>query len=317
MSSSTRGGPRRWPAGLLTTAVAVLVAAAPSVFAAGVDNAVCADCHDQVSEMFHQTAHGIYLSKGADANTSCESCHGNAMAHVESGGDPALIVNPAKADQFGAQVLCLDCHKGHQLDEWAFSAHNAADISCSACHTVHAPAPQTLKKATPELCYDCHSDVRAASNMPSHHPIAEKKIDCQDCHGVHGGSGRLTQDNTGRELCFSCHAEIEGPFVYEHPPVMEDCMICHTPHGAVADKLLKQTEPALCLNCHPMHFHVNVVSVDGEWTPIQAAPDRGGVSTADGFKKGFLTKCTQCHNMVHGSDFPGQAGSTGGGTLTR
>ena len=32
-----------------------------------------------------------------------------------------------------------------------------------------------------------------------------------------------------------------------------------------------------------------------------------------GMKKSFLTKCTQCHSAVHGSDLP-SAGTSGGGT---
>ena len=54
--------------------------------------------------------------------------------------------------------------------------------------------------------------------MPSHHPIAEGKLDCQDCHNIHGGSTSFVQDFSKNELCYSCHAEKEGPFVYEHSP---------------------------------------------------------------------------------------------------
>ena len=93
-------------------------------------------------------------------------------------------------------------------------------------------------------------------------------------------------------------------------------MICHNPHGAVADNLLKQAEPALCLGCHPMHFHATVVSVDGAYS-VPQAPERASTSTTDGWKQGMLTKCTQCHAEIHGSDLPSQAISTGGNALTR
>jgi DmsE family decaheme c-type cytochrome len=152
--------------------------------------------------------------------------------------------------------------------------------------------------------------------MPSRHPIGEGKLMCGDCHGLHGGPGRLTQDNTGRELCFSCHAEKEGPFVFEHAPVMEDCTICHVPHGSVANNLLKQNEPALCLSCHAMHFHTTNYSVDGDFSTPQA-PERAGTSSPDSWKSGMLTKCTQCHSEIHGSDLPSQASTTGGNALTR
>jgi DmsE family decaheme c-type cytochrome len=152
--------------------------------------------------------------------------------------------------------------------------------------------------------------------MPSHHPVREGKMSCLDCHNPHGGRVGLAQDDSGRELCFSCHPEKEGPFIYEHAPVSEDCMTCHTPHGSVADNLLIQTEPTLCLNCHAMHFHASVEGWDGNFG-VPMAPERAGFSTPDGWKKGMLTKCTQCHTEIHGSDLPSQSISTSGTGLTR
>ena len=139
---------------------------------------------------------------------------------------------------------------------------------------------------------------------------------CVDCHNPHGGNVRLASDGSARELCFGCHADKEGPFIYEHAPVNEDCMICHQPHGSVADNLLKQTEPALCLSCHSMHFHAAVEGVEGAFT-VPLDPSRNGTSTADGWKVGMLTKCTQCHTVIHGTDHPSQALSTGGNALTQ
>jgi DmsE family decaheme c-type cytochrome len=260
------------------------------------------------------TPHGTYLGADVGADNSCESCHGSALGHIEEG-DPAKIVNPGNHGQFDGSILCLSCHKSAKMDEWSFSAHSTGDVNCSDCHSVHMDYSAARNKG-PELCYTCHSEVKASTYMPSHHPIAEGKLDCSDCHNPHGGPARLTANRTGRELCFSCHGEIEGPHVYEHAPVNEDCGICHQPHGSVANNLLKQNEPTLCLSCHPMHFHGTVVSVDGEFS-VPQAPERASTSTSDGFKRGMLTKCTQCHTEVHGSDLPSQSISTGGTGLTR
>lgn len=284
--------------------------------AQGIANSLCAECHTEVSESFHMTPHGTYF--GAEAGLkeqNCEVCHGPGAAHIESG-DAADILNPARVEGSDGNELCLTCHNSNRLAEWPASHHSTADISCSSCHTIHGSAPNSLKVQSPELCYGCHANVRAATMMPSHHPIAEARVDCLDCHGVHGETGRLVQDNTGRELCFSCHAEKEGPFVFEHAPVNEDCMICHSPHGTVADNLLKQTEPALCLSCHPMHFHASAEGVDGNFT-VPLDPTRNGISTPDGWRLAMLSKCSQCHTQVHGSDMPSQATSTGGTGLTR
>lgn len=303
---------RAYPAAWFVVSMALFLAASAS---AGLPNEMCADCHDEVTEAFETTPHGTYFAHGEEHG--CESCHGNGMAHVESGGDPEQIINPANTDQFSAQALCLNCHQGHQFDDWAFSAHNSSDVSCSDCHTIHGSFEQSVKKPSPQLCYDCHSDIRAKTFMPSHHPIREGGIGCEDCHGVHGGSGRLTLNSSSRELCLGCHAEKEGPFMYEHAPVNEDCNLCHTPHGSVADNLLTVQEPTLCLNCHPMHFHAGVEASDGEWPAVNADLGRSGTSHPDSWKEGMLTKCTQCHSEVHGSDLPSQAISTSGKSLTR
>ncbi len=296
----------------LMLAVALLMAGPVS---AEVSDEDCTACHEEIGEMYAKTSHGVYLGNTARAEYSCESCHGPGDAHAEDA-DPALIINPARHDQFAGRETCLDCHQGHELDDWEFSGHRNADVTCSDCHQVHAGVGETVKKTMPDLCYDCHSDVRAAGYMPSHHPIAEGKMSCLDCHNVHGGTVTFAMDDGGRELCFSCHAEKEGPFLFEHAPVNEDCMLCHTPHGSVADNLLKQSEPTLCLNCHAMHFHASVESVEGRYYP-NLNHDRAGETTRDGWKQGMLTKCSQCHTEVHGSDLPSQSISGQGRALTR
>lgn len=290
------------------------IALMPSGVMADVPDEDCAACHDEVSEAFLQTAHGNYIAGSTYEGNQCESCHGSGNAHVEDG-DPDLIQNPGKWDSFAEQETCLTCHSGQKMSDWAFSGHRNSGVTCADCHKVHVPTAKGVAKVTPDACYECHSDVRAETYMPSHHPIVEGKIDCVDCHNPHGGSVTLAMDDSGRELCFSCHADKEGPHVYEHAPVSEDCMICHSPHGTVANNLLKVNEPALCLNCHSMHFHATVESVDGDFSTPQA-PERASSSTPDGFKMGMLTKCTQCHTGIHGSDSPSQAISTGGNALT-
>jgi DmsE family decaheme c-type cytochrome len=230
--------------------------------------------------------------------------------------DPASIINPAKFNAISSNETCLNCHDGQRFDFWEASGHKNGDVSCASCHVIHAEIGQTQTKTGTDLCYSCHNDVRVQALMPSHHPIIEGKMDCSDCHNPHGGLADMAMFDNSKELCFSCHAEKEGPFVFEHEPVVEDCMVCHTPHGSVADNLLVANEPILCLNCHAMHFHATITG-DPDDFAVPDRPDRAGVSTLDGWKKGMLTKCTTCHTAVHGSDLPSQSISGQGGALTR
>ncbi len=285
----------------------------PPADAVSVGSSVCLDCHEDVGNDFAKTMHGTLLSKASES--SCESCHGPGSAHAENQ-DPAMIINPAKQDQFDGKSTCLNCHNTDNFSNWIMADHNAANMNCSSCHSVHSEYEAKTTGKINNLCTECHLDVKAASFMPSHHPLKEGNMSCIDCHDPHGGQATFAHDGSNRELCFSCHPEKEGPFIFEHAPVNEDCMLCHSPHGTVADNLLTQTEPALCLNCHAMHFHAAIEGWDGNFANPQA-PDRAGTSTPDSWKEGMLTKCTQCHTEIHGSDMPSQAISTSGTGLTR
>jgi DmsE family decaheme c-type cytochrome len=149
----------------------------------------------------------------------------------------------------------------------------------------------------PQACYKCHQKIFAQNQMPSHHPIREGKMVCSDCHDAHGQAERNLKGDSVTALCYKCHADKQGPFVYEHPPVTEDCSICHEPHGTVANNLLHQPPTMLCLRCHTGHrtvpadhFGVPVADIDGD--PI--------------LQGAYYGDCTQCHSQVHGSDLPSQ-----------
>jgi DmsE family decaheme c-type cytochrome len=281
------------------------------------DSDACADCHADISENFSNTRHGTHLSGRAMPEMgSCQACHGPGEKHIESG-EAADILNPAKLDMVSGESTCLGCHDDYLFEGWAASIHRNNGIECTDCHKVHISFnSKDYYKRQIDQCYECHSEVKAATYMPSRHPIAEGKIECNDCHQIHGGENPFMQNFTSRELCLGCHAQLEGPFIFEHAPVTEDCMICHVPHGSVANSLLKQAEPSLCLGCHSMHFHAGIEGVDGPFS-VPNAPERSGVSNPEGWKQAMLTKCTQCHSEIHGSDHPSQSISGQGRSMTR
>jgi DmsE family decaheme c-type cytochrome len=305
-----------WVIATALLAVGWLFAAASTTGPEWADVGTCEDCHADISESFLSTAHGTYFSgRGMPDAGPCQSCHGPGAAHVDSE-DPADIFNPAKMDMIDSEATCLKCHDDYRWEEWSASIHRSNGIECSDCHQVHVGLGTRQYKRPTDRCYECHSEVKAATYMPSRHPIGEKKMECSTCHNVHGGEQPFMHEATAREACLQCHSQMEGPFIFEHPPVTENCLICHTPHGSVANSLLKQGEPSLCLSCHSMHFHAGIVGVDGAFDDPQA-PERNGVSTPDAWKRGMLTKCTQCHTEIHGSDLPSQSISGQGSQMTR
>ena len=153
--------------------------------------------------------------------------------------------------------------------------------------------PQYPTKFLEASCYKCHQDVRSEMQKVSHHPVREGKMTCFSCHDPHGS---ITTKNlraaSVNELCYDCHTEKRGPFLWEHAPVTEDCTLCHNPHGSNHEALLKQRPPLLCQQCHSPGGH-----------PALAYTSETAQNT---FQQRFMLaqSCTNCHSQVHGSNHP-------------
>lgn len=207
---------------------------------------------------------------------------------------------------------------------WHSSTHAIMGVACTDCHSPHASAnvpqivgishfevtrPKRMPMSVndPDVCYKCHGDVFARFSMPSHHPLKEGKMVCGDCHDGHGQmEGNLRAESLNL-LCWKCHAEKQGPFAYEHPPVTEDCGICHQPHGTVANNLLHQPTTFLCLRCHTGHRFRTDASES-----TQGHSARVNIDANPQLRAAFYTDCTSCHAQIHGSDLPSQNHLPGG-----
>jgi DmsE family decaheme c-type cytochrome len=247
----------------------------------------CATCHADVVKKFGTNPHSRLALEHAGKGVTCESCHGPGKAHVEGGGDVTKIKRFDKLDAKQIDETCLGCHAGTHPN-FERSPHAKADVSCLGCHDVHhAETPEHLLKAEqPKLCFQCHSDQKAAFNMPFHHPVNEGAVSCSDCHDVHGtfqpNNLKATADQNA--VCTKCHAETRGPFVYEHAAVRaEGCTGCHTPHGSQNARMLNM--PSINTLCNQCHSRVANHTVTG----MGAGSDE-------------LNPCTSCHTYIHGSN---------------
>lgn len=294
-----------------------------SANAGDVDADTCYECHDTLEGVFDNSVHGrIGEFRMSSALTGCESCHGNGTVHIESE-EPADIIAYSGDLNDDASDMCLECHKTGVTMNWDLGAHAAADLSCMSCHSIHGES--MLIDNVNDLCANCHQEQATKSMMPSHHPLEEGFMTCVDCHDVHGGNYQgVFAGEESRELCLSCHGQHRGPFIFEHSPVEEDCGICHDAHGTVANNLLVQNEPFLCLQCHQPHFHAGLMSYEGDYSaPGNTIDDYAGYdglsghSQTDSFKQVMLTKCSQCHQTVHGTDLPSQSIPGQGRALVR
>lgn len=269
---------------------------------------VCYQCHSDKS-VLEEVAHPHQIHGPNSLNcTTCHNPHGN-------------VLPSSRKD------LCLTCHEGTSPNAaWHSSTHDQVGVACTDCHNPHpstsvqrvvnlshtsASRPKRLPMSVnePEACYKCHPKILGQAGLPSHHPIKEGKVTCSDCHDAHGQAEGNLNEPTVNMVCYKCHAEKQGPFVYEHPPVTENCAHCHDPHGTVANNLLRQPPAFLCLRCHTGHR-------------VAPADHLGGFGGADidgvpGLRSAYYSDCTQCHDQIHGSDLPSQSPVGKAGALLR
>lgn len=264
--------------------------------------------HDQLLKDFDMSVHGEQVEAESGLPlVNCESCHGPGSLAVKHLTEKEQITEKDRCDfdtflqleELPAQaqsLVCLKCHSAAStpsLQFWNAGFHASNDVSCFDCHTLHqGPQQKPSRHEMDEVCYNCHQKIRMEFGQFSHHPVPEHKMVCVDCHDPHGTAQEHNlKGTTVRETCTRCHAEFQGPFVYEHADVTEDCANCHSPHGSPNNPLLTVAQPFLCMQCHAGHQDSHHQSL-----------------TDDNFKGAFYTRCTDCHSAIHGTDVPSSKG---------
>ncbi len=294
--------PRMWLAGaaaLLLPSLAALAAqdtgaSPPAADTSGGETLECRTCHQDMLHRFDRTHH-------AGLEQQCLSCHAGALEHQkgrmegeETPGPSITSLEPKAANQ-----ICLTCHETSHNPTWAGSPHDRRGVKCIQCHSVHSPesAQHQLKHADEaETCYSCHPAMRAMAMRTSHHPVREGLMTCTSCHNPHDGSRpKMIRADWTNELCYQCHTEKRGPFLWEHAPVREDCLNCHNPHGSNHDKLLVAKLPYLCQRCHLNTRHPGTL-YDGR--------NYGTLTAATASNRAIEHSCKNCHQNVHGSNAP-------------
>jgi predicted CXXCH cytochrome family protein len=283
----------------------------------------CLTCHSDYTRGYHDSAHGRVANPRAPlAQQGCESCHGPGGQHVE---DPLThpvlrfqAVEPAIASE-----ACLTCHRGGEHALWEGSAHEARNLSCSTCHSIHSsptraagPAgygagaaaaaaegviggglggqahgtnAQLRTASEMDLCAQCHKPQVVKLDRSGHMPVREGKMACSTCHNVHGATNEkgLRYGTTPAEACATCHADKRGPFLWEHAPVTESCATCHDPHGSANERMLVAKLPMLCQRCHIHTRHPSTIY------------DASIMGTSNRL---YGRSCVTCHSNIHGSN---------------
>ncbi len=264
---------------------------------------ICQACHKKEFNQLSKTAMGVVFLKhprNAKEQLGCETCHGPSAEHVSTKGKSfvgmTLFTKAAPTPVSERNAVCLGCHQKRERLFWSGGVHENNGLACTSCHTVHGPGaavPNQLARLTVEdTCAPCHKVQARAELRFSHHPLREGKMNCASCHNPHGTvSPHLVRGLSNRELCLKCHAQYRGPFIFQHPPVMEDCFNCHQPHGSPYLDLLKTPPIRLCRECHTAFHNLPFQSTGGApgIGPVRPTMIGGGA-------------CLNCHKMIHGSN---------------
>jgi len=255
------------------------------------------------------------IGAGAAASVVLLSCSSLETNH-------AIMAPPSiPGAEFVGSEECATCHEAIVKD-FKTATHsrlraqgdNAKNMGCESCHgpgSLHVKSGGERTKIvnprkSPTTCFQCHTEVRAAFQLPHHHPVLEGKVSCADCHNPHkgdaikGGGTNLPQSVKGggtmilaeNETCFQCHTAQRGPFVFEHEAIREGCVSCHSPHGSVNQRMLNQRNATLCLKCH-----------------FQQQTSDGRIFIGDSDHSARLPQGTcwsaGCHEAIHGSQVNG------------
>lgn len=297
----------------MTRVVALALALLTASAAAADGESVCLNCH--AADRW-DPGHGAHRTDGALSHSTCTDCHGGLGRHLPDprAAGPAVSFGPNHPASADVQTrACINCHDGGALLGWEHGAHAGEDLTCGACHSVHA-LPTASATASADAwtgglgsidshdatCLGCHGELRAQLRAPSRHPILEGRTACTSCHDPHGGKGPTDlREATLNTQCLTCHPAQRGPWLFDHPPVSEDCSLCHAAHGSMHSPLLIRRSPQLCQDCHVAAFHPSeALGADG----LAGASPNASMLGRD---------CMNCHSRVHGTNHPA------GGRLTR
>jgi len=197
------------------------------------DGCVTAECHVGVKD--HKVLHGP-----VNVN-ACDACHTltDPLTH-------SYVPARDKAD------ACTFCHV-IETDETMTLHEPLVMRDCTGCHDPHGGFDRSSLKAQSmsDLCASCHQDV-IGNKQFVHGPVAAGA--CGMCHEPHASKNPKLLVETGRDLCVSCHMEMDEQLqtvAFVHEPVRTDCISCHSAHASDRPMLVKQEPGLLCTTaCH-------------------------------------------------------------------
>lgn len=119
--------------------------------------------------------------------------------------------------------------------------------------------------------------VSAKSADISQYHFKDNASDCKICH-VNVRRDGFKTSGMESNVCYRCHARVDGAEWVHGPIGVGQCSVCHDPHGSKNAKFLTRTGHGLCTYCHDANRLQNHIAT---------------VNSKD---------CTGCHDPHGGAD---------------
>jgi hypothetical protein len=213
----------------------------------------CLRCHSSDAQPSLPEARNRYAGAPfLESGITCTACHGDASAHLASGGHTAMI----KIGQLPAvnrDSICLNCHlegqeavvhrgkrlvdfrPGQNIFDYAsyFVRQVQSGFEERATSQWEALLQSGCKRAAGEklTCTTCHDPHGSAAAMSAEERVEFYRARCLACHDPQAAS---STNPAGRRVAKSESAEPEG-FATQHHPENRDCASCHMPRTKAED----------------------------------------------------------------------------------
>ncbi len=184
-------------------------------------DSTCLHCHTSGAAMSLPGSRNHFADAPfAEGGITCESCHGDASAHLaQSGRGPVL--NPADLTGSRRDSICLQCHleaevavnqPGRSLNSYRPGDDLSEDVRFFVYQGEIGSGGRATSQWEALLQSACYR--KSAGRMT-----------CTTCHDPHSDPPPTERVQYFRSKCLTCHGN--PAFVTQHHPQQPDCTPCH------------------------------------------------------------------------------------------
>jgi predicted CXXCH cytochrome family protein len=170
-----------------------------------VGDKACKECHAEQVEKFANASHAkLAFADPQLGTTGCEACHGAGSLHANAGGTKGTIINSKKVSE-----SCFECHIEKRGEFSLTNSHQVLNgkMSCGDCHDPHEgraiKGAGAAIEAANETCTKCHTSQKGPFIF-AHNAMKEG---CVACHSPHGSVNAKMLVARDANLCLRCHVQ--------------------------------------------------------------------------------------------------------------